>query len=95
MNKIESIERVALVLDPAIHVDTALFASMALNGCLGINDREFVSVRLYSDVVARHDGNLREQRPFRFPALRAAAHVIVCALTFDCYLDLVLRAVAQ
>src|SRR3989454_10092326 len=38
--------------------------------------------------------DLREQRPFRFPALGAAAHVIVRALPLDRYLDPVLRAVA-
>src|SRR3989454_2214892 len=31
--------------------------------------------------------DLREQRPFRFPALGAAAHVIVRALPLDRYLD--------
>jgi hypothetical protein len=85
----------ALVLDPAIHVDAALFAGMPLNGRLGIHDCELVPVRLDAQVVAPYDGDLREQRPFRFPALGAAAHVIVCALPFDRYLDLVLRAIAQ
>src|SRR3989442_13008617 len=85
----------ALVLDPAVHVHAALLAGMALDGRLGIDDRELVAVRLDAQVVASHDGDLREQRPFGFPALGAAAHVIVRGLPLDRYLDLVLRAVAK
>jgi hypothetical protein len=84
-----------LVLDPAIHVYAALFAGMPLDGCLGIDDRKFVPVRLYVQVFTRDDGNLREERPFRLPAFGAAAHMIVRALAFDRYLDLVLRTIAQ
>jgi hypothetical protein len=95
MNKIESVERMALVLDPAIHVDTALGAGMALNGCLGIHNRKLVSVSRDTDVVTRYDSSLREQRPFRFPALSTATYVIVRALPFDRHRDLFLRAIAQ
>src|SRR5437879_2425376 len=84
----------ALVLYPSIHVHAALLAGMPLDGRLGVHDRELVAVRLDAQVVAPHDGDLREQRPFRFPALGAAAHVIVRALPLDRYLDPVLRAVA-
>src|SRR5712692_9027856 len=72
-----SVQRMALVLDPAIHVHAALLAGMPLDGGLGVHDRELVAVRRDAQVVAPHDGDLREQRPFRFPALGAAAHVIV------------------
>src|SRR5437870_12674842 len=67
---------------------------MPLDRRLGIGDRQLVAVRLDAEVVARYDGDLREQRPFRLPALGAAAHVIVRALPLDRYLDPVLRAVA-
>lgn len=80
----------ALVLDATIHVDTTLFASVPLNSRLGIYDRKFVSVRLQAEVFTRDDSNLREQRAF--PALRAATHVIVCALPVDRPRDLVLRS---
>src|SRR5215831_10634837 len=95
VNEIESVQRVALVVDPAVHVDAALLARVPLDGRLGIHDCELVAVRFDAQVVARDDGDLREQRSFRLPALGAAAHVIVCALTLDRYLDLVLRAVAK
>src|SRR6266498_1640605 len=95
VNEIESVQRMALVLDPAIHVDAALLAGMPLNRRLGIHDRELVPVRLDAQVVAPYDGDLREQRPLRLPTLGAAAHVIVRALPLDRYLDLILRAIAQ
>src|SRR5437879_8826760 len=84
----------ALVLYPSIHVHAALLAGMPVDGSLGVHDRELVAVRLDAQVVAPHDGDLREQRPFGIPALGAAAHVIVRALPLDRYLDPVLRAVA-
>src|SRR3977135_1914775 len=84
----------ALVLDPAVHVHAALLAGMPVDGRLGVHDRELVAVRLDAQVVAPHDGDLREQRPFGLPAFGAAAHVIVRALPLDRYLDLALRAIA-
>jgi hypothetical protein len=85
----------ALVLDPAIHVDAALFAGMPLNSGLGVHHRKFVPVRLDAEIFTRDDGDLRKERAFRLPTFRAAAHMIVRALAFDRYLDLVLRAIAQ
>src|SRR6267154_5007871 len=94
VNEIESVQRMALVLDPAVHVDAAVLAGIPLDRRLEIHDRELAAVRLDAQVVAPHDGDLREQRAPGFPALGAAAHVIVRALPLDRYLDLVLRAVA-
>ena len=58
MNEIKAKKWMAFVLNPTIHVNAALFAGMALNGCLGINNRKFVFIRRNADVVSRNDGNL-------------------------------------
>ena len=95
MNEIKAIKRMAFVLDPAVHVNAAFLAGMTLNGCFGIDDRKFVSVGGYADVVPRNDRNLRKKSACRFPAFRTAANVIVRTLSFDRYFNFVLCAGAS
>src|SRR5262249_47048672 len=59
-----------------------------------VDDLELVLVRRHPEIVARHHGNLRKERPVRLPAPRAAANVVVGALTLDRYGDLVAGTLA-
>ena len=95
MNEIEAMEGMPGVLDAAIHVNAAVLAGIAMDGGGGIRDLKLVPVRRDADAVARHDRDLRKQRAFGLPALRAAAYVIVRALRTDRHLDGILTAVAR
>ena len=50
---------------------------------------------LVTELVARHDGDLREQGACRLPAFGAPAHVVVRALRCDAHLHRVARASAR
>ena len=95
VNEIKAIKRMAFILNPAVHVNAALLASMALNGGFGIHYCELVFVSCDADVVPRNDGNLRKQSARWFPAFRAAANVIVRTLPFNRYFDFFLCAGAS
>jgi hypothetical protein len=60
VNEVEAMEGMLGVLDPAIHVNTAIPAGMALNGGGAIHDLELVTIRRNAHVVASHDRDLRE-----------------------------------
>src|ERR1700730_1919833 len=87
VDEIEAVERMLRVLDPAVHVNPAPSAGIALNGRVGIYDLELLGVISHAQLVARHHGDLREQRALGFPAFGASAYVIVRALTRDAHLD--------
>ena len=95
MNEIQAVEGMVGVHNSAIHMNAAVLAGMALDDGGGIHDLKLILVRRYAKVVARHDRDLRKQCTFRLPALRAAAHVVVCALPIDRHLDRVLIAMAR
>ena len=95
MNEIEAVERMPLVLDSAIHMHTALFAGMALNGRFGIHDSQLVFICRDADVVARNNCNLREQRAVWFPAPGTTANMVMRTLSLDLYLDFFLRTATQ
>lgn len=61
----------------------------------GVNNAQLFSMGSDTDLVARHHGDLREQRAFRLPALGAAACVVVRSLAGDGDFDLVAAAFAQ
>src|SRR5690606_12601669 len=84
--------RVALVVDAAVHVHAALAARIAFDHGRGVDDLELVGIRDDLELVARHDRDHREQRAFRLPAFRAAADVIVRALSRDPDLDRTIAA---
>src|SRR5262249_33122793 len=69
-----------LVLNPAIHMDAASGASVALNRCRRIDDLKLVAVGCNADFVARNDSDNGEHRARGLPALRAAASVIMSGL---------------
>jgi len=58
VDKVEPVKRMNFILNPAVHVNAALFASMSLNDCFGIYDRKFSPIFCYGEVVSRHNGNL-------------------------------------
>src|SRR5882762_126451 len=94
MNEIEPVERMLGVLDPAIHMHTAFGAGVPLNGGIGIHDLQLRGILADADLVARHNGDLREHCPCRLPAFGASAHVIVGALSANAHNDRIARALA-
>jgi hypothetical protein len=50
----------SFILNPAVHVNAALFAAMPLNHCFGIYNFEFFSVSYYGEVFTRDNSNLCE-----------------------------------
>ena len=77
MDEVQAVEGVGLVLDAAVHVGAAALAGVALDGGRGVDDLQLVAVLGHRDVVARHNGDDREHRAFRLPALGAAAGMVV------------------
>jgi hypothetical protein len=61
---------------------------MALDRRVGIDDLQLLFVGGDLDLVARDDGDLREQGAFRLPALAAAAGMVVRGLRADRHFDL-------
>src|SRR5215813_3300035 len=76
MDKIEPVERMLCVLDAAIHVDAAIFAGVPLDGRIGIHDLELVGVLGNTQLVARHNRDLREHCARGLPAFGASADVM-------------------
>src|SRR6218665_276028 len=95
MNEIEIIERVALVLDAAIHMRAAACAGMALDRCGLIDDAQLVAILQNSDVLARYHGHDGEYRTVRLPAFGAAACMIMGDVTFDADFHFAVRAFAD
>src|SRR5215831_1112842 len=75
MDKIEPVERMLCVLDAAIHVHPAIFAGVTLDGRIGIHDLELVGVLGNTQLVARHNRDLREHCARGLPAFGASATV--------------------
>ena len=94
MDEVETMERVILVLDPAVHVHATLGARIALDCCLLVDDLQLVLVGRHRQLVARDHAYDRECRTFRLPALGAAAGVVVGDLRVDLDLHLVTGAPA-
>src|ERR1700722_18686664 len=95
MNEVEAVERVALVFDAAIHVCAAHLAGVPLDGLRGVDDVKLVAVLQHGDILARYHGDDRENSALRFPALGAAAGVIVRDAPLDADLDLLVFAFAD
>src|SRR2546425_9479498 len=83
------------VLDAAVHVHAAIPAGVPLNGGVGIHDLELVGVLGNTELVARHNGDLREQCARGLPAFGASTDVIIGALGRNAYLDGIARAFAR
>src|SRR6185437_5452554 len=95
MDEIEAVERVALVLDAAVHMRAAGLAGIALDRRRAIDDLQLVAVFQNAHAVARDHGHDREGRAFRFPALAAAAGMIVSDIPLDGDLDRLVLAFAD
>src|SRR5579863_7948133 len=87
-------EGVTGVFDAAVHVHAAFLAGMPLNGSLGIDHGEFVTVLSHADLVLADHRDHREYGTLGFPALGTAARVIVSGLRLDRDLDGIVRALA-
>src|SRR5262252_1043782 len=94
MDKIEPVERMLGVLDAAIHVHAAIAARVPLDGRIGVYDLELVGILGNTQLVARHNRDLREQRACGLPAFGASAYVIIGALRCDAHLDRIAPAFA-
>jgi len=94
MDEIKSVERMVLVLDPAIHVNAAFAAAMALDRGGFVHHFQLVAVFQYLDRVTRHDRDLTEGRAIGLPAPGAAADMVVGGLAPDPDLDRVAGAMA-
>src|ERR1700693_5313362 len=95
MDEVETMERMPLVLDTAVHMGAASLAGVPLDRLRGIDDVKLVAVLQNGDVVARHHRDHREGRAFRFPALGAAAGVIVGDIALDADLHRLVLAFAD
>src|SRR5262249_52036266 len=83
------------VLDAAVHVHAAIPAGVPLNGGIGIHDFELVGALGNTELVARHNGNLRKQCARGLPAFGASTDVIIGTLGRDAHLDGIARAFAH
>src|SRR5262245_987074 len=95
MDKIEPVERMFRVLDAAIYVHAAISAGVPLDRRIGVHDLELVGILGNTQLVARHNRDLREQRACGLPAFGASAYVIKSALRCDAHLDGIAPAFAR
>src|SRR5262249_55931724 len=95
VDEVEAVEGMALVLDPAVHMRAAGLAGVPLDHRRRIDDMQLVAVLEYGDVLPWHDGDDRERRTRRLPALGAAAGMIVGDVALDADLDRVVLAFAD
>src|SRR5580698_9171438 len=84
-----------LVFDATVHMRAANLAGVPLDGLRSIDDVKLVAVFQHGHVVAWNHGDHREGRAIRFPALGAAAGVVVGDVALDADLDLLVLAFAD
>jgi hypothetical protein len=94
VDEIEPVERVLRILDAAVHVDAAYGAGVPLDRCIAIHDFKPFGVLADTELIARHNGDLRKQGTCGLPTFGASAHVIMSALRRDAHLDWIARAFA-
>src|SRR5437016_3974629 len=87
MDEIETVERMALVLDAAVHMRAASLAGVTLDRRRRVNDLELVAVFENGHVVARDDSDDRKGGALGLPAFGAAAGVVVGDVPLDADLD--------
>jgi hypothetical protein len=80
--------------DAAKEMDAAVFACVALDGGGGVDNVQFVGVGGDGELVGGDYANDREEGAGRFPALGAAAGVVVCDVAGQCDFDFVGGALA-
>ena len=87
MDEIETVERMAFVLDAAVHMRAASLAGVTLDRRRGVDDLELVAVFEHGDVVAGDHGDDRKGGALGLPAFGAAAGVVVGDIALDADLD--------
>src|SRR5258708_31805429 len=92
MDEVETIERMRLVLDAAVHMGTATLAGVPLDRRRRVDHAQLVAVLKNGHVVARDNRDHRKGCSFGFPALGATAGVIVGDIALDADLDRLLPA---
>src|ERR1700730_11098591 len=83
MEEVESVQRVAGVVDASVHMHAAFLARVSLDCRVRVHDLQLVFICGYAEIGAWSDRNLREQRVSRFPALRAATNVVKGSLALN------------
>ncbi len=87
VDEVQSVERMRLVLDAAVHVRAANLASVPLDRRRRVDHVKFVAVLQNGHAVARDHGDHRKGGPVGFPAFGAAAGVVVGDVSLDADLD--------
>src|SRR5579871_1501877 len=95
MDEVEAVERMAGVLDAAVHMRAASLAGVALDHSGGVDDLQLVAVLQHRNVLPWHDGDDGEVCALRLPALGAAAGVVMGDVALDANLDGVVGAFAD
>src|SRR4029453_17545249 len=83
VGRVQAVERMARVLDAAVHMRAAALAGVALNRCGRIDNLELVAVFEHGHVLPRYDGDDGEDRALGLPALGAAAGVVMGDIVLD------------
>src|SRR6202140_3855588 len=95
MDEVQAIERMRLVLDPAVHMRTANPASVPLDRRRCVDDVKLVAVLKNCHVVPWYNGDHRKGRAVGLPTFGAAAGVIVGDVALDADLDRLVLAFAD
>src|SRR5687767_8204600 len=95
MDEVETVERMRLVLDAAVHMRTAGLAGVALDRRRGIDNPKLVAVLEDAHIVARHRRHHREDGAAGLPAFGAAAGVVMGNVALDADLDRLVLAFAH
>src|SRR5436305_2115527 len=95
MDEVEAVERMPLVLDAAIHVRATRLARVPLDGLRSVDDVQLVAVLEHANVLARHHRHDGKYSALRFPALGAAAGMVVGDVALDSNLDRLVLAFAD
>src|SRR2546423_12937731 len=83
------------VLDAAIHMDAASTARVTLNGGVRVDDVELRGIVSDAEIVPGHHGDHGKHCAGRFPALGAAAGVVVRHVALDRDGDRICGALAR
>src|SRR6202048_2250637 len=83
MDEVETIERMPLVLDAAVHMRPAILAGVALDRRRRVDNLQLVAVFENRHAVARDNSDDRKGGALRLPAFGAAAGMIVGDIALD------------
>jgi hypothetical protein len=95
MHQVEAMKWVRRIFNAAIHVSTALHASVTTDRGIFVNHPQFVTVGGDFQFVARNNRNNGEHRTIRLPALGAAARMVVSCLRSQLNNNRLMGAVAS